>query len=178
MNNPHSGDLSYDNIVYLNYLYENMKEALLSYETDQYGAYQNNINSSKNLLRNEYDGSRNFNSLKGLKIFHIYKDNDNNNYTSYAKSNAKYFEINNFQRDLKLVNNQQNIIETEANNSYNEYDRSDENKENDSNNKIDNIDEEELEDEYDNKVSLHSNDYEKDIEMIQDGLQFRANQFI
>lgn len=85
--NAFSGLFCEENVEYINSLYENMKEALILYENDQIvisqAQIQGNLNdNSKNGVFKINLDSVNWKnrSLKGMKIFYIYKDLSNMDY--------------------------------------------------------------------------------------------------
>lgn len=85
--NAFSGLFCEENVEYINSLYENMKEALIVYENDQIviGQGQGQVNLNQDHSRNSIFkinlDSQNWKnrSLKGMKIFYIYKDLSNMN---------------------------------------------------------------------------------------------------
>ena len=120
INNPYSGTVSIQNIGYINDLYTTMKDALTHYETEN--QYQNssfqqpNYNTSNKIFKIESDIRKKFPSLKGVKIFYIYKDNSNvnnnkniqNNYDSIEEEEEEEMQYHNplpetqFQRQANM----------------------------------------------------------------------------
>jgi len=120
MENCFSGLLCEENIEYINSLYENMKEALIIYENDQnaINQYQNNIEFKENVFDNQNWKNK---SLKGMKIFYIYKDLSNMNMNCIKNFNE---EVNIKHEDEKCIssNEQNHQNENERNEEYSYHD--------------------------------------------------------
>ena len=78
--NVYSGMLCEENVEYMNSLYENMREGLILYENDQIVMSQAQEQMRNSVFKINFDSQNWKNrSMKGMKIFYIYKDLSNMN---------------------------------------------------------------------------------------------------
>lgn len=103
------GSMSFENLKYINSLYEQMKEALLNSEKiDSQYNLSNQVNAviSNNKTFFTFDKDK----LKGVKIFHIYKDNSNMLKLEESRHNYQFYH-HAYENEPEIIN--------EYSNSYN-----------------------------------------------------------